>query len=59
MSNDLPEGGEQIINEFLQSLREAGESPEFKEEHPRRPKRGRRLLTWVTQVHRQQPRSGR
>jgi len=32
MSNDLPKGGEQIIDEFLQSLREAGESPEFEEE---------------------------
>jgi hypothetical protein len=35
MSDDLPEGGEQIIDEYLQALRDAGESAEFEQERER------------------------
>lgn len=35
MSDDLPEGGEQIIDEFLQALRGAGESEQFEKERER------------------------
>lgn len=35
MSDDLPEGGEQIIGKFLQALRDAGESKRFEQERER------------------------